>query len=62
MNGRDAHPFFKYLKENGPSSLFGKDTKWNFEKFLVDREGNVVKRYGSGAKPMAIAKDIEQLL
>lgn len=62
VNGPNAHPFFKYLKEKGPKSFLGNDAKWNFEKFLVDRDGNVVKRYLSTTSPMSIAKDIENLL
>ena len=42
--------------------MLGNDAKWNFEKFLVDRDGNVVKRYLSTTSPMSIAKDIENLL
>merc|ERR1712222_199804 len=62
VNGPDTHPFFKYLKEKGPKSFLGNDAKWNFEKFLVDKNGNVVKRYLSTTSPMAIEKDIKKLL
>merc|ERR1711871_1275245 len=51
VNGPKTHPFFLYLKEKGPSTFLGKDAKWNFEKFLVDREGNVVKRYNTPPAP-----------
>jgi glutathione peroxidase len=61
VNGDDAHPLYKWLKQEkgglGPSSI-----KWNFTKFLIDTEGNVVKRYGSTTAPEKIAKDIEPLL
>merc|ERR1712100_564868 len=62
VNGPNARPFFKYLKEKGPKSFLGNDAKWNFEKFLVDRDGNVVKRYLSTTSPLAIEKDIKKLL
>merc|ERR1712003_90747 len=62
VNGPDTHPFFKYLKEKGPKSFLGNDAKWNFEKFLVDKDGNVVKRYLSTTSPLAIEKDIKKLL
>lgn len=62
VNGPKTHPFFTYLKEKGPSGFLGKDAKWNFEKFLVDRQGNVVKRYLSTTSPLDIARDIESLL
>merc|ERR1712087_552889 len=62
VNGPNAHPFFVYLKEKGPKSFLGSDAKWNFEKFLVDKNGNVVKRCLSTTSPLAIAKDIEAIL
>ncbi|MDX1496800.1 MAG: glutathione peroxidase [Salinisphaeraceae bacterium] len=62
VNGDDAHPVYKYLK-NEKSGLLGTGgIKWNFTKFLVDREGNVVKRYAPTDKPESLAKDIEALL
>ena len=61
VNGDDAHPLYVWLKQEkggiGPSKI-----KWNFTKFLIDPEGNVVKRYGSTTKPEKIASDIEKLL
>ena len=61
VNGDGAHPLSQWLKKEkggiGPSKI-----KWNFTKFLVDTEGNVVKRYGSTTKPEKIADDIEKLL
>merc|ERR1711990_267018 len=62
VNGPNAHPFFVYLKEKGPKSFLGTDAKWNFEKFLVDKKGNVVKRYLSTTSPLDIAKDIEAII
>ena len=61
VNGPNAHPLYEYLKNNAKGFLTD-DIKWNFTKFLVDQEGNVVKRYGSNVKPNSIAKDIEDLL
>jgi len=62
VNGENAEPLFKYLKQQAPGLLGSQKIKWNFTKFLVDREGNVLKRYASVTKPEAIANDIEQLL
>ena len=62
VNGTNAHPLFRYLKKAAPGILGSKRIKWNFTKFLVDRQGNVVKRYATATKPKAIAVDIEQLL
>merc|ERR1711937_381182 len=50
------------VTEKGPKSFLGNDAKWNFEKFLVDKKGNVVKRYFSTTSPLDIAKDIEAIL
>jgi len=62
VNGKDAHPLFTYLKEQAPGILGSKAIKWNFTKFLVSKEGEVVKRYGSADKPEAIEKDIQAVL
>jgi glutathione peroxidase len=61
VNGKDAHPLYQWLKNEKKGTLGGA-IKWNFTKFLVDPEGNVVKRYGSATKPDDIADDIEALL
>lgn len=57
VNGEKRHPLFNYLIENAPERK-GKDIAWNFEKFLVDRKGNIIKRYSSMKKPSGIEKDI----
>ncbi len=62
VNGTGASPLFDWLKGEAPGILGSKAIKWNFTKFLIDREGNVVKRYGSSDAPAVIAKDIEKLL
>jgi glutathione peroxidase len=62
VNGSNAHPLFKYLKDKEPGLLGIEAIKWNFTKFLVDRKGNVVKRYAPQTKPEAIVADIEKLL
>ena len=62
VNGENAHPLFKYLTEEAPGVLGTEGIKWNFTKFLVDREGNVVNRFGSVMKPDALSGDIEKLL
>jgi len=62
VNGADADPLFKHLKKSAKGALGTEGIKWNFTKFLVDREGQVVKRYASATKPGQIAADIEALL
>ena len=62
VNGPDAHPLYRYLKSE-KRGIFGTEAiKWNFTKFLVDRQGKVVKRYGPSTKPKALATQIETLL
>jgi glutathione peroxidase len=62
VNGADAAPLYRWLKKQAPG-LFGTEgIKWNFTKFLIDREGNVVERYAPQTKPEDIAADIEKLL
>lgn len=82
VNGDNAHPLYKYLKEqapteaaldedsrlykhlsaNAPQNLEGSTIKWNFTKFLVDQNGNVVKRFAPTAVPEEIEPDIQKLL
>ena len=62
VNGDHAHPLYEYLKNEAPGLLGSRGIKWNFTKFLVDKSGTVVKRYGSVDKPESIVKDIEKLL
>lgn len=61
VNGNNAHPLYKYLK-NEAKGLLSKEIKWNFTKFLIDSEGNVVKRYAPTVEPLKIKDDIENLL
>jgi len=62
VNGPNAHPLFKYLTEKEPGVLGIEAIKWNFTKFLIDRQGKVIKRYAPITKPESIADDIEKLL
>lgn len=62
VNGAEAHPLFAHLKEAAPGLLGSEAIKWNFTKFLVDRNGRVVSRYAPATSPEAIAADIEKLL
>lgn len=62
VNGETAHPLWQHLKKASPGVLGSEKIKWNFTKFLVNREGQVVKRYGSITKPEQISADIERLL
>lgn len=61
VNGENAHPLFTYLTKEG-KGLLSDRIKWNFTKFLVDQDGNVIKRYAPQTKPESIEKDIEKLL
>jgi glutathione peroxidase len=58
VNGAGAHPLYQHLKKEKRGILFTKRIKWNFTKFLVDRNGRVVKRYGPATKPEALFKDV----
>ena len=61
VNGEDAHELFRYLrKETG--GLLGDAVKWNFTKFLMNREGQVIRRYAPTTNPLSIEKDILELL
>lgn len=62
VNGENAHPLYRYLKRSAPGILKSEAIKWNFTKFLIDRKGNVVRRYAPSTEPEAIASDIEKLL
>ena len=61
VNGDDADPIFKHLKKE-KSGLLGSGIKWNFTKFLVDRNGKTVSRHAPTTKPEALRKEIEELL
>ncbi|MEE4193895.1 MAG: glutathione peroxidase [Anaerolineae bacterium] len=61
VNGKNEHPVFKLLKKETKSRL-GKGIKWNFTKFLVDKDGNPVKRYEPTVVPEALVDDIEAIL
>ena len=62
VNGAGAHPLYIFLKRQKPGILGSKSIKWNFTKFLVDREGTVRARYAPHRKPEALRRPIEQLL
>jgi glutathione peroxidase len=62
VNGDGAHPLYTWLKRSAPGVLGSERIKWNFTKFLLDREGKVVERYAPVTKPEALVKDIEALL
>ena len=62
VNGAEADPIYEYLKKQSPGVLGSESIKWNFTKFLVDPQGNVITRYASTTSPSDIAKDIEKLL
>lgn len=62
VNGDNAHPLYEYLKEKAPGILGSKKIKWNFTKFLVDRNGQVVKRFAPKDAPESLRSEIEALL
>jgi len=62
VNGDGTHPLYKFLKQEARGLMGSEKVKWNFTKFLVDRNGRVVRRYPPTTKPDAIRKDIEELL
>ncbi len=61
VNGSEASPLYKHLKEQ-QGGMFSSAIKWNFTKFLVDREGNIIKRYAPTVNPKEIEADIKVLL
>ena len=61
VNGDNAHPLYKWLKEQ-KGGVMGSNIKWNFTKFLVDKEGNVVDRFGSATTPEKIDSKVKELL
>jgi glutathione peroxidase len=62
VNGMNANPLYKWLKKEAPGLMGSQSIKWNFTKFLIDREGKVVRRYAPTDKPADIERDIEKLL
>ena len=61
VNGKNEHPLYRYLKDNCEVNK-GKNIKWNFTKFLVDRSGHIVNRFGPSTKPESFEEDIKVLL
>jgi glutathione peroxidase len=62
VNGDNADPLFKHLKKAAPGALGTQGIKWNFTKFLIDPDGEVVRRYAPKDRPKSIEKDIAKLL
>ena len=62
VNGADAAPLYDWMKKEAPGLMGSKSVKWNFTKFLISRDGTVVRRYAPTDKPEGLAKDIEKLL
>ncbi|WP_066531005.1 glutathione peroxidase [Erythrobacter sp. CCH5-A1] len=62
VNGANASPLYDWMKREAPGVMGLNAVKWNFTKFLIDREGKVVRRYAPNDTPASIAKDIEALL
>lgn len=61
VKGPNTHPIYKYLKDEA-KGILSKEIKWNFTKFLLDSNGNVIKRYAPTTSPIKIKEDIEKLL
>jgi len=62
VNGPDTHPLYHHLKSEAKGLLGSEKIKWNFTKFLVNREGEVIKRYAPNTEPKEIVGDIESCL
>ena len=62
VNGASAHPLYAYLAKNAPGILHTEAIKWNFTKFLVDRSGQVIKRFAPNDTPESLTVDIEAIL
>lgn len=62
VNGENTHPIFTYLKDSLPGLLGLKDVKWNFTKFLIDRNGKPTKRYAPTVEPSEMEVDVKELL
>ena len=62
VNGAEAHPLYQWLSAEAPGLLGSKSIKWNFTKFLVGKDGRVLKRYAPQDAPEKLAKDIEAAL
>ena len=62
VNGADAHPLYRWLTQEKPGLLGSKAIKWNFTKFLVARDGTVLKRYAPQEAPESLAQDVEAAL
>ena len=62
VNGKNAHPLYKYLKSKLRLGIFSSRIKWNFEKFLIDNTGKPIKRFSPKTKPKNIESDIIKAL
>ena len=62
VNGKNAHPLYKYLTKTAPGLMGTESIKWNFTKFLIDRKGKIIKRYAPNIGPKEITVDLEKLL
>jgi glutathione peroxidase len=62
VNGPDAHPLYRFLKESRPGLLGSEAIKWNFTKFLIDRSGEPVKRFAPNDKPESLEGEVEAVM
>lgn len=59
VNGENAHPLYEFMKEEARGVLWSRGIKWNFTKFLIDHDGNVIRRFAPMTKPSKLIADIE---
>jgi len=62
VNGKNTHPLFKYLKAQAPGLMGSENIKWNFTKFLINRDGKVMERFAPKSEPESFEKNIQNLL
>lgn len=62
VNGAEAHPLFRFLKQQAPGLLGTKDIKWNFTKFLIGRDGEVLKRFAPQDTPESLEKEVKSVV
>ncbi|PIK15063.1 glutathione peroxidase [Halobacteriovorax sp. JY17] len=62
VNGSDTHPLYEYLKNQAPGLLGSKKIKWNFTKFLISKDGEMITRFAPTSKPESLESDIKKLL